>query len=375
MKLKTAKGNIQLLAEGDGVVLFQKQVSGKEWIQDIINDDVIGGLYYNSANATYMPDGLGTKSPFYYKIIKNTNGTFEGFEVIPYNHTFLYLNSGAGSFYKVGAKGLNKISLSKISEATSADKATSAEKLAYQITVDGKKALVDYSVGSNTQPVYFNSGVPVACDATVGSNTQPVYFNGGIPVACGTTVGAADRLIYMDSNGLQAGNIVKFARQRTLSQPGITWWTFGYAYENAFWNDKITKHDWQGSNICLYNAGGEIVYNDGIKVRVASQRIGSRVEANIEIIMNTATALDDYAIELTTYWFFDVVTSTELNKIKMVHCMAVPRKAGRDKGSPTLFTHVGDDSSRKKAWVVIDSSGNDNKFAGCYITLIGEVSA
>lgn len=139
MKLKTAKGNIQLLAEGDGVVLFQKQVSGEEWIQDIINDDVIGGLYYNSANKDYMPDGLGTDSPFYYKIIKNTNGTFEGFEVIPYNHTFLYVNSSAGSFYKVGTKGLNKISLSKNSEATSADKAASAAKLAYQATVDGKK--------------------------------------------------------------------------------------------------------------------------------------------------------------------------------------------------------------------------------------------
>ena len=200
MKFKTAKGNIQLLAEGDGVVLFQKQVSGEGWIQNIIDDDVIGGLYYNSANANYMPDGLGTKSPFYYKIIKNTNGTLEGFEVIPYNHTFLYVNSSSGSFYKVGTKGLNKISLSKVSEATSADKATSAEKLVYQTTVDGKKALADFSVGGTSQPVYFNNGVPVAC---------------------GTTVGATDRLIYMDSNGLQAGNIVKFARQRTLSQPGI----------------------------------------------------------------------------------------------------------------------------------------------------------
>lgn len=354
MKFKTAKGNIQLLAEGDGVVLFQKQVSGEGWIQNIIDDDVIGGLYYNSANANYMPDGLGTKSPFYYKIIKNTNGTLEGFEVIPYNHTFLYVNSSSGSFYKVGTKGLNKISLSKVSEATSADKATSAEKLVYQTTVDGKKALADFSVGGTSQPVYFNNGVPVAC---------------------GTTVGATDRLIYMDSNGLQAGNIVKFARQRTLSQPGIAWWTFGYAYDGAFWNDKITLHDWQGSNIRLYNAGGEIVYNDGIKIRVASQRIGSRVEANIEIILNTATALDDYAMELTTQWFHDVATAAELDKIKITHCMAVPRKANRDDGSPTLFTHVGDDSTRKKAWVVIDTSGDKNKFAGCYITLIGEVNA
>ena len=205
MKFKTAKGNIQLLAEGDGVVLFQKQVSGEEWIQDIINDDVIGGLYYNSANKDYMPDGLGTKSPFYYKIIKNTNGTFEGFEVIPYNDTFLYVNSSSGSFYKVGTKGLNKISLSKVSEATSADKATSAEKLVYQTTVDGKKTFVNFSVGSNTQPVYFNDGVPVACEVTQENFKLTTTAPSGENAA-----EASQRIAYNTRivNGIQAGAVM-----------------------------------------------------------------------------------------------------------------------------------------------------------------------
>lgn len=40
------------------------------------------------------------------------------------------------------------------------------------------------NAGSSIKPVYFSSGVPVACSTTVGSGTQPVYMNGGTITAC-----------------------------------------------------------------------------------------------------------------------------------------------------------------------------------------------
>lgn len=370
MKLKTAKGNIKILAEGQGGLLFQKQVAGEHWQQNIVDDNVLGGYYYNYAKADFMPDELGEDSPWYRAMIQNTNNTVRGLRIVPYDRNTIYINASAGSVYHHVKKGLSKIAISSSTtvDADYAVEAGHAIEAIYAEVAGGAPVLGDINGDDESAVVY---------GYNIGNSKQPVYFSEGEPVACGTALGSFNQLIYMDANGFQAGSIVKSTKQRDLdlSDAGTLWFTFGYAKTASFWvQDNITKHGWSGKNIILYNLSNQAVYNDEFKLRLASQRIGSRVEANIEMILNTATALDDYAIELTTQWFRDVVTNAEASNIKITHCIAVPRKGNRDGGSPTLFTHVGDNGSRKKAWVVIDSSGDNNKFAGCYITLIGEVN-
>ena len=177
MKLKTAKGNIKILAEGQGGLLFQKQVSGEEWQQDIIDDNVLGGYYYNYANATYMPDELGSKSPWYRAMVQNTNNTIEGLRVVPYDRNTIYVNASAGSIYHHVSRGLSKISISS-SAAADADYAEEAGHAIQAIyaevaggadilgatSADDEDGVVQgYSIGNSKRPVYFASGVPVAC--------------------------------------------------------------------------------------------------------------------------------------------------------------------------------------------------------------------
>lgn len=177
MQFKTAKGNIKILAEGQGGLLFQKQVSGEEWQQDIIDDNVLGGYYYNYANATYMPDELGSKSPWYRAMIQNTNNTIAGLRVVPYDRNTIYINASAGSVYHHVSKGLSKISISSSSssDADYAEKAGQAIEAIYAEVAGGADILGNtnaddesgdvqgYSIGNSKRPVYFASGVPVAC--------------------------------------------------------------------------------------------------------------------------------------------------------------------------------------------------------------------
>lgn len=82
------------------------------------------------------------------------------------------------------------------------------------------------SVGSGTVPVYMNSGTITASTSTVGSGSRPVYLNGGTITACGSTVGSATGPVYLNSGTITACNSM-------LPLSGGTMTGLMYAYNNT----------------------------------------------------------------------------------------------------------------------------------------------
>ena len=80
--------------------------------------------------------------------------------------------------------------------------ADEAKKLV-QITNSGS---VGYTTGSNTQPIYFDNGIPVPSSQTVGANTanaaKPIFMNAGTLTALSVSSGATDRPTYLNAGAI-----------------------------------------------------------------------------------------------------------------------------------------------------------------------------
>lgn len=110
-------------------------------------------------------------------MIQNTNNTIAGLRVVPYDRNTIYINAGAGSVYHHVSRGLSKISISSSSssDADYAEEAGHATEAVYaevaggadilgNTSVDEESGVVQgYNIGNSKRPVYFASGIPVAC--------------------------------------------------------------------------------------------------------------------------------------------------------------------------------------------------------------------
>lgn len=146
---------------------YHAVISVKDW------SDYSGGPYWQAS--------VSANNNMYFR--RSTSGTAWGTwqKVLSDNNYTSYTVTKTGS----GASGTWGISIS--------GNAASAEKLSA-------------NDGSNTQPVYFTGGKPVACTGTLsnsisgtaayadklnanaGSSTKPIYFTGGKPAQCSDTI-------------------------------------------------------------------------------------------------------------------------------------------------------------------------------------------
>lgn len=92
------------------------------------------------------------------------------------------------------------------------------------VTLDAASRVGTTTVGSGANPIFLNSGTPVASNSNVGSLSKPLYMGGGTLQPCGNTLdvnisGTANRATY-DANG---NNIAStYAKKSEVSSGGVS---------------------------------------------------------------------------------------------------------------------------------------------------------
>lgn len=116
------------------------------------------------------------------------------------------------------------------------------------------------SVGSGTQPIFLNAGVPTASTATIGSASLPTYSNAGVITACGTTLGVS-----VTGNAATAS---KLATVRTIALSGDV--TGSATFDGSANVSITTANNPQAYDYYISNSTGSSVFAVGAYMLTAN---------------------------------------------------------------------------------------------------------
>lgn len=100
----------QLPSYVDDVIEFNKEVSGKTWLETTLATE-IGSIVWNNTAASNLSGG--SSSPYYKKFFKNIDGTEAGLEIFPPEAGKIYVNIGSDGYKTYRWSGSNLVEISK----------------------------------------------------------------------------------------------------------------------------------------------------------------------------------------------------------------------------------------------------------------------
>lgn len=100
----------QLPSYVDDVIEFNKEVSGKSWLETTLATE-IGSIVWNNTAASNLSGG--SSSPYYKKFFKNIDGTEAGLEIFPPEAGKIYVNIGSDGYKTYRWSGSNLVEISK----------------------------------------------------------------------------------------------------------------------------------------------------------------------------------------------------------------------------------------------------------------------